>query len=52
MSSENSVSTKPQDANEPAGFERIGAFLGYMFARQDPGEKVKQLIACTLNIRL
>jgi hypothetical protein len=43
MSSDTSVPTRPQDAvdgDEPAGYDRIGAFLGYMFARHDPGEKV------------
>jgi hypothetical protein len=55
MSDDNSVPTKPQDAihaNEPAGFDRIGAFLGYMFARHDPGEKVKRCIACRMNMLL
>jgi hypothetical protein len=44
MSSDNSVPTRPQDAgddSDPIGFDRIGAFLGYMFARHDPSEKVR-----------
>ena len=55
MSSTISVPPRPQDApdnNEPAGFDRIFAFLGYMFARHDPGEKVENLYTCGMPRKL